>query len=99
MPHECRELGDTLVRGGTARDTGTAFPQVSGMFWGRLGRGGMSSSGLITRRSQVQILPPLPTETPENRVFSGVSRVSGVVRFEVRGHNAVISLVSPVRSR
>ena len=48
---------------------------------------------LITRRSQVQILPPLLRKTPENRVFSGVSSCSGVVRIEARGHNAVTSAV------
>ena len=68
MPNGCQDPGDTPDRAGTARDTRSAFALVSGMFWGGLVQGGMSSSGLITRRSQVQILPPLLRNGPSGAV-------------------------------
>lgn len=58
-----------------------AFPQVSGMTWGPVVRGGMASLGLMTRRSQVHILPPLLRNGPSGAVsfFSGDAQVTSAL--------------------
>ncbi len=54
----------TRACGGTSVTAGDTKALVSGLRWHRASSPATGGSGLITRRSQVQILPSQPRETP-----------------------------------
>ena len=68
---------DGVVRRGTLRECSSAKVQLRGTARDALVRAGMDLVDLITRRSQVQILPPPPSRGPESPGIPGLLVLAG----------------------